>query len=174
MRAKWKKKRMRRLKRKRRKMRQRSKKSLESIEHQYLFMPKEGLMKKRSISGFDFWGVPHLLGMNSNDLEKQTNQFLAPKIHEEKKREKELHLKGRGMPLDNSIDSHNTHSSVGCGQEDCWSEGATATLIKAWEDLTEVNSVKMTCKKSLTLLTPVEMALSLRKLTSSARTGSTP
>lgn len=27
-------------------------KSLESIEHLYLFMPKEGLMKKRSISGF--------------------------------------------------------------------------------------------------------------------------
>ncbi|MBA0751298.1 hypothetical protein Gogos_000231 [Gossypium gossypioides] len=32
------------------------------------------------------------------------------------------------------MSSHNTHSSVGGGREDCWSEGTTATLIKAWGD----------------------------------------
>ncbi|TYI45176.1 hypothetical protein E1A91_D13G018000v1, partial [Gossypium mustelinum] len=32
------------------------------------------------------------------------------------------------------MNSHNTHSSVGSGREDCWSEGATAMLIKAWGD----------------------------------------
>ncbi|MBA0782420.1 hypothetical protein Gotri_000306 [Gossypium trilobum] len=32
------------------------------------------------------------------------------------------------------MNSHNTHSSVGGGREDCWSEGATAMLIEAWGD----------------------------------------
>ncbi|KAL1061527.1 hypothetical protein V6Z11_D13G018000 [Gossypium hirsutum] len=41
--------------------------------------------------------------------------------------------------------------------------------VTVFQDLTEVNSVKMTCKKSLTLLTPVKKELSLRKPTSSAR-----
>ncbi|GMJ11876.1 EIN2 nuclear associated protein 2, VFP5 [Hibiscus trionum] len=38
------------------------------------------------------------------------------------------------MNLGASIHDHNAHSSAGGGREDCWSDGATSTLIEAWGD----------------------------------------